>query len=400
MPVAPSLGGGWRLVAALSLLVALTVGDGVLVVILFDTWGEEYSLFINQGTAFVYIVLSSWLLGLRRERFTGGAPAYVLVCIGIMNGSANFLMAISQPHTPGLSQTLLSLLGIPLVLTLTWACFGTRPSCAALAGAGLIIAGTALSSLRGVFQGSGAAAPIVVYSWAVLSYAAAQGFVAGEKVFEEKVFRDSLHLVRPMQMFLWTLVTQFLLGWGLYPLQTIPALGGVDMTQLPALITNGTLCAIGRNPDCTGAHAAIFWAYCAVDFWCYYFGLWVLQRGGASLQVLSSSIALPMQQLFLCARPLVGRWAEDFFWGDGLALVLVLLGFGVYQGMSPEGRASRRGASAHQHLLDGCVVEARGSSTSERQAEPGGGDGEQPCLQQAGGVKRGEAMAAPLLAPR
>ena len=95
---------------------------------------------------------------------------------------------------------------------------------------------------------------------------------------------------------------------------------------------------------CTGAHAAIFWAYCAVDFWCYYFGLWVLQRGGASLQVLSSSIALPMQQLFLCARPLVGRWAEDFFWGDGLALVLVLHGFGVYQGMSPEGRASRRGA--------------------------------------------------------
>ena len=59
------------------------------------------------------------------------------------------------------------------------------------------------------------------------------------------------------------------------------------------------------------------------------------------MQVLAAAVALPVQQLVLCARPLVGRWAESFFWGDGVALILVLLGFGVYQLLSPEGRAAR-----------------------------------------------------------
>lgn len=45
--------------ASLLLLVALTVGDGVLVVLLFDIWGERFSLFINQGTALVCI--APWL---------------------------------------------------------------------------------------------------------------------------------------------------------------------------------------------------------------------------------------------------------------------------------------------------------------------------------------------------
>ena len=63
-------------------------------------------------------------------------------------------------------------------------------------------------------------------------------------------------------------------------------------------------------------------------------------HGGASLQVLASAIALPLQQLVLTS-PLVGVWREDFFWGDGIALALVLGGFGVYQALSPEGRRAR-----------------------------------------------------------
>ena len=45
-----------------------------------------------------------------------------------------------------------------------------------------------------------------------------------------------------------------------------------------------------------------------------------------------------------CAQPLLGARAESFFWGDGLALGLVLVGFAVNQGCSPEGRAARRPA--------------------------------------------------------
>lgn len=104
---------------------------------------------------------------------------------------------------------------------------------------------------------------------------------------------------------------------------------------------DGTLCAIGRGPNCGTEHAALFWAYCFVDFHCYFFGLYVIQKGGATLMVLTTAIALPLQQLVLCLKPLLGKWSERFFWGDALSLVLVLLGFAAYQLYSPEAKAAR-----------------------------------------------------------
>uniref|UniRef100_A0A7S3C3Z2 EamA domain-containing protein n=1 Tax=Haptolina ericina TaxID=156174 RepID=A0A7S3C3Z2_9EUKA len=372
LPVQPSASRR-STVLAISLLVALTVGDSVLAVILFDLFDERLSLFVNQGTALVYIVVSLIALvamrnaallparvvdssqpvidaegnlvgALRPER---KVPWYYLVVIGLLNGSANFLQAISQPHTPGLSQTLLPLLGIPLVLVLVWLLFHRRPSLAGALGAALIIGGGAVSALRTVLatstsdSGSGDS-PIVVYGWAIALFGSAQVFLAFEKVFEERVFSDFERL-NPMVMFCWTLVTQFLLGWALYPLQTFPAFGGISISDLPDVLWDGVRCTVGMTAaGCGPIHAIIFWCYCAVDFWCYYLGLWLIQRFGASMMVIASAIALPLSQLVLCLRPIVGKWTEDFFWGDGLALVLVLAGFMVYHCYSREGQADRR----------------------------------------------------------
>jgi len=342
----------------LVLLVLLQTADGCLCVLLFDIWGERYSIFINQGGAFVYITWSLVALGViarqtqsqARERpqetevdkasdRQRPAPWWLLVGIGLMNGSANFCMAVSQPHTPGLSQTLLLLLGVPLVLALSWIALGRRPSKTAAVAAVLIVAGSAFSGMRTVLQ-PGDDQPVTVYAWAILLFGAAQLFLAAEKVVEEATFGKYVR-VHPMSMFCWTLSTQFVLGWGLYPLQTIDALGGLAMAELPSVVRDGVLCTVGSGP-CSAGHAAIFWSYTCVDFWCYYFGLWVIQRGGASLLVLASAVALPLQQLVLCAKPVLGKWAESFFWGDGVALLLVLAGFAIYQGLAPEGVAARR----------------------------------------------------------
>lgn len=341
-------------------LILLMTADGVLCVLLFDIWGQRYALFINQGTAFVYIIASAVALAYLSRRgiaanntdtTTKRAKWYSLVAIGLMNGGANFFMAISQPHTPGLSQTLLLQLGVPLVLVLSWAFLGKRPSAAAAASASLVVVGTLLSSLRGVLGGdaTSSAPPIQAFTWAILLFAVAQIFLAAEKVYEERLFTKHAAKLHPMTMFAWTLTTQFILGWALYPIQSIPALGGVSLSKLPALVRDGALCTLGRGSGCDGTHAAIFWVYVTVDFWAYYFGLWVIQRGGASLMAVAISVALPLQQLVLCSHALVGKWAEAFFWGDGVALVLVLLGFVGYQVCSPEGRAARRAAAAGAH---------------------------------------------------
>ena len=90
-------------------------------------------------------------------------PWYLLIAIGLMNGTGNFITSLGLPHTPGLTQSLLGLLGIPLVLSLAWAFLGRRPSAWAAVGAVLIVAGSAFSSLRGVLNTDGDAAPVTVY---------------------------------------------------------------------------------------------------------------------------------------------------------------------------------------------------------------------------------------------
>ncbi|KAL1528290.1 hypothetical protein AB1Y20_009647 [Prymnesium parvum] len=347
---------------ALALLVALTVADAVLAVVLFDLFDERLALFVNQGTAFVYILLSLAILAFRRSRQTAARRD---ASIALLDGEGNLVgplaqeqkrhgqraapcrgaaprpQAIAQPHTPGLVQTLLTLLGIPLVLCLAWAFLRRTPSLLAAAGALLIIGGAATSSLRSLIDphaDASAGGPVTVYSYSILIFGGAQVFAAVEKVYEESLFRACARL-HPMVMFCWTLCTQFALGWMLYPLQTLPQFGNLSLAELPAVVHDGVLCTAARG-GCGADHAIIFWSYCAVDFWCYYFGLWVIQHCGASLMVLASAIALPLQQLVLCS-PMVGRWSESFFWGDGLALALVLVGFCVYQAFSPEGREAR-----------------------------------------------------------
>ena len=93
-------------------------------------------------------------------------------------------------------------------------------------------------------------------------------------------------------------------------------------------------------------------------------GLWVIQRGGASLLVLVTAVALPLQQLVLCTPALLGAWAEAFFWGDAVALGFVLVGFGLYQGLAPEGRAARGSLGEEDAALTAADSPAAGMSTA------------------------------------
>lgn len=197
----------------LVVLVLITVADNVLVVVLFDDFTEVYAQFVNQGTAFVYIVVSSIILFVRWlpccrffrcfwdnpkdveiEKFDDGAFQYqhsklkqkkapwcVLIGIGLFNGSGNFLMAISQPHTPGLTQSLLMLFGVPLVMALSAIFLKKKSSCIAVCGAALIVFGCGMSALRAVFQPD-ESGPVQVLWYSIMLFAIAQIFLSGEKV--------------------------------------------------------------------------------------------------------------------------------------------------------------------------------------------------------------------------
>ena len=80
--------------AMLAVLIALTVADAVLCTIMFDMFTERYAIFLNQATAFVYIVVASILLLGRRfflDASHGGnrTPWLALIAIGLFNGTGN-----------------------------------------------------------------------------------------------------------------------------------------------------------------------------------------------------------------------------------------------------------------------------------------------------------------------
>ena len=94
---------GGHVLALPGLLVVLTVADTVLCAIALDRFKEVYAQYFNQGTAFVYCITSSLILLCRsREEeqpeqngeSMSRAPWYMLVFIGLFNGSSNWCLAV------------------------------------------------------------------------------------------------------------------------------------------------------------------------------------------------------------------------------------------------------------------------------------------------------------------
>ena len=136
-------------------LVLISVADVCIGIVLFDKFDTPYAQYLNQSTAFVYciatssILLGRYLLHLYKRKkgveisvSTRPSPKwYAMIAIGLFNGSGNFCMAIAQAHTPGLTQSLLFLLGIPLVLLISFLFLHKKPSVIAIGGAALIVVG-------------------------------------------------------------------------------------------------------------------------------------------------------------------------------------------------------------------------------------------------------------------
>ena len=224
--------------------------------------------------------------------------------------------------------------------------------------------GTLVSALRpGGFDGD--CGTNKCYTISSVLFAVAQIFLAGERVFEEHTFER--YKTDVIYMFCWTLWTQFLLGFALYPAQTVEPFGDLVLDEIPRVILDGIRCNFGSGPSegyvedgpsCGFFSLFIFFAYCTVDFACYAYGLFVIQNGGANLMVICSAVALPIQQLILCL-PFLGVYTESFFWGDAIALVCVLTGFLVYQVLSPEGTLNEvwKNYYYRRHRGDGVLLD-------------------------------------------
>ena len=267
----------------------------------------------------------------------------MMVLIGLFNGGGNFFQAIGIEHTAGTTQAVLQLMGIPIVLLLSWACLGSRPNLVAAFGAMLIVGGVALSALPHVLPSSTqnhTASDGAAYPWySVLFCVAAQCFFSGEKVYEEATF--GAFDVDVFTMFMWTLVTQFALGWVLLPVQSVPELGNISLSSIPDVFSGGLECTgaiepgkAAAMPYCDWQSPVYMFVYCAVDYSYYALGLYFIRTRGASLMIIATTVSVPLCTVVYSIPelwPSQSQLAIQFLYSDAVALVLVLMGYGVYQ---------------------------------------------------------------------
>jgi drug/metabolite transporter (DMT)-like permease len=326
-----------------ALYVILLTGDGVVGAILFDVYTEIYSQYLNQATALVYCVWSSlavWWLKRSRKPMAAAddevsAPWSALVFIGCLNGSANFFQGTGMPHTSGLSQSLLLVLSLPIVLILSYVFLKKAPTKLSAVGAACILGGTAVSALRGSINSVGSDGGIAIFWYSTLFFALGQIFLGAERVYEDFVF-GKYRAADPMTMFCVTMWTQFFLYLVFLPTQTLPAFGGIDLSEIPGVIYDGFLCTIGTSsnhpgrPACDGKNTALFFIYCVVDFLTYFVGLYIISKFGAPTMAVASAIVIPISQIVYCL-PFLGKYVEHFYPSDFVALVIVLIGYTVYE---------------------------------------------------------------------
>lgn len=98
------------------------------------------------------------------------------------------------------------------------------------------------------------------------------------------------------QLFRCCVVRQVTLGWLTWPVQSVPAFGGIDVHNIPSIFVDGCKCTIGiatpGRPYCDWRNSVLFFVYCTIDYSYYAIGLYVIQTRGASLMILATAIVL------------------------------------------------------------------------------------------------------------
>ena len=223
-----------NLILIITLYVIFLILDGAIGGVLFKKYEEIYSQYLNQSTAFVYIIVSRVCMlainnfsakhdvseeqqkveeGLKEEnKLVLGAkqtPFYLLAIVGTINGTSNVFMGIGMPNTALLSQSLLGLLGLPVVIVLSYFFLNVKGTREKYFGAIIILLGTTLSSLHTVIhKGSKSNVGNPIYWYSTLFFALGNMGLGIERVVEDFLFKKYSNL-HPMKMFMNTMYVQF-----------------------------------------------------------------------------------------------------------------------------------------------------------------------------------------------
>lgn len=215
----------------------------------------NYSYFLSQFTTVVYLPIFAPIV-LYEMKFTEyitdeqlGFPKYKFFIMGMLDSISALFAFLGGVYTSGSSQTLLYQLVVPVTMILAYFFLKTKFKFLQLFGAFVILLGAFVvvlpKFLFSTVDNSSAIIPDkpvfnIIYLLSVFP-------MAFSTIYKEIAFKDVELDVNYVQF--WVALWQFLFGFLMIPLNTLPFLGSIRLTwdELPYNLWNGVKCLGGYN---------------------------------------------------------------------------------------------------------------------------------------------------------
>ena len=304
-----------------------------------DGSSSNLEFFVTEWTILLYVVLAAAVLAYRwlfTALITDEQKAYPqrkFALMGLMDAIAGLCSSLGGAFTSGQTQVILNQANIPVTMLLSRSFLSSSYTSTQYIGAALIVAGSLLAAVpsTGSSDGSGGGSSTLWYGPLILLLSCLPNSFSN--VYKEKNFReDGLDVY-----FLTTGVSvwQVLLGFLFAPLLSLPALGGLSLSELPANFSQGWSCFVGGHVPGYECHLSpppyvVLLLYVLVNFVYNVLLLLITKHGSALLLVIASAISLPFTNAAFTSELLMGREAERWSWWTGAGLLVVVVGFLLY----------------------------------------------------------------------
>ena len=302
-----------------------------------DGSSANLEFFVTEWTILLYVVLAAAILAYRwlfTALITSEQKAYPqrkFAMMGLCDAVAGLCSSLGGAFTSGQTQVILNQANIPVTMLLSRSFLASNYTVPQYVGAALIVCGSLMAAVPSSSPPDGSSTSTLWYGPLILLLSCLPNSFSN--VYKEHNFKvDGLDVY-----YLTTFVSvwQVLLGCLFCPILSLPGLGGLSLSDIPANFAQGWQCFVGGHVEGYECHLSpapyvVLLLYVVVNFFHNVLLLLITKHGSALLLVIASAISLPFTNLVFCSKLFMGREAERWSWWTGAGLLVVVMGFLLY----------------------------------------------------------------------
>ena len=304
-----------------------------------DGSAANLEFFVTEWTILLYVLLAALILAYRwlfTSLITAEQKAYPqrkFALMGLLDAVAGLSSSLGGAFTSGQTQVILNQANIPVTMLLSRSFLHSRYTLTQYVGAALIVAGSIFAAVpsTGADSAGSSSSSTMWYGPLILLLSCLPN--SASNCYKEHSFQS-----QGLDMYyLTTLVStwQVLLGCLFCPILSLPGLGGLSLSDIPANFAQGWSCFLGQRVTGYECHLSpppyvVLIVYVVVNFFYNVLLLLITKHGSALMLVIASALSLPFTNLVFTSRLFMGREAEAWSWWTAAGLLVVVLGFLLY----------------------------------------------------------------------